>query len=212
MSEKKIRIYTMFDRTLPEEDDDYDVTGDDYKKLITRLFKYSSCFSLSFNAPELAVTSYPEGSSFISKGYFYGYDNRGDYPEYDKYIIKKVSVKPPQNVLGTCFGYELRFYRCCDETLEFLLTKFDSIFSLTPDLKDNHNPEDPYFYRSDGSVLFASEIHEGECWLMHRDNEDFTDILNEQQWYGPDEITEDFYYRRFCKFAHEHMSIEEFNL
>ncbi|MBE6708520.1 MAG: hypothetical protein E7578_04670 [Ruminococcaceae bacterium] len=216
MDEKMMKEYIFYDSYDWDNcgiEEEYDIKGKDYKKLITRLFKYSSCFSLCFNAPEHSQTRYPTGSKPIRRENDYGYDNRNDYPEYDKYIIKKAvqGTTPPKDFdfLGTFIAYEWRFYRCCDETLKFLLAKFDSIYSFVPWC--NNNPEDPYFYRSDGSVLFASLTHEGECYLLPHDGEDFSNILTTPPWCTT-EISEDLYYRRFCKFAHEHMSIEEFNV
>lgn len=211
MDEKMIKEYIFYDSYDWDNcgiEEEHNIEGGDYKKLIIRLFKYSSCFSLSFNAPELTSRNCVSDFGFDPHKIFFDYDNRTDYHEYDKYIIKKADMKPPQGFPGICLGHELRFYRCCDATLEFFLTKFDSIFSFAPYC--NHNPEDPYFYRSDGSVLFASEIHEGECFLFPRDGEDFSDILTTLPWCTT-EITEDFYRRRFLEYAHKHMSIKEFN-
>ena len=48
------------------------------------------------------------------------------------------------------------------------------------------NPEDPTFYRSDGSVFLKSEIHEGEVWLMPRNNEDVSQIVADSNWIKSD--------------------------
>ena len=40
------------------------------------------------------------------------------------------------------------------------------------------NPEDPIFYRADGSKFFLSVIHEGELELYVNDSEDISAILD----------------------------------
>ena len=44
------------------------------------------------------------------------------------------------------------------------------------------NPEDPCFYRKDGSALFSSIIHEGELKLFYQDDEDITELLPKARW------------------------------
>ncbi|MBE6625537.1 MAG: hypothetical protein E7622_07885 [Ruminococcaceae bacterium] len=44
------------------------------------------------------------------------------------------------------------------------------------------NPEDPCFYRDDGSAFFTSVIHEGVVKLTPRENEDVSKIISNPLW------------------------------
>lgn len=60
------------------------------------------------------------------------------------------------------------------------------------------NPDDPTFYRSDGSVFFVSEIHEGICAIMPREEEPVEELLREIPWIPEEGIWEkdkDWLYR-----------------
>jgi hypothetical protein len=43
-------------------------------------------------------------------------------------------------------------------------------------------PEDPTFYRPDGSIFFKSTTHEGELTLMPRGDEDVSNVLSSGRW------------------------------
>ena len=74
-----------------------------------------------------------------------------------------------------------KFYRVCDELCELLLEITDNIFSWLVGWGYS-NPEDPTFYRTDGSMFFTSSIHEGEIVLLPRDDEDVDDIIAQEGW------------------------------
>lgn len=149
-----------------------DIAGEEYQMLIEKCFKYSSCFSLVFR-PDNKDIPYPIELR---------YEKQKDYPEYNNYIIKSVISNEWPGTSTELTG-ELRYYRCCKETKEMLYKFSDSIFAFEFVFGEHFNPEDPCFYRSDGTVLFASQIHEGECYLFPREDEDFEDVLKAIPWF-----------------------------
>ena len=74
-----------------------------------------------------------------------------------------------------------RVYRTCPELVDALCAISDSIFTYLDGWGYCH-PEDPTFYRADGSVFFSSTIHEGECRLTPHDNEDVSQIIANPLW------------------------------
>ena len=70
-----------------------------------------------------------------------------------------------------------QFFRCCKESRDFLLSETNSIFDF-----EWPNPEDITFYRRDGSVLFDSVAHEGECSIFPELQEDISEILEYGHW------------------------------
>ena len=75
----------------------------------------------------------------------------------------------------------LRFYAMCPELHRWMLDSAESIFEWL-DGWGYKNPENPIFYRSDGSVLLYSVIHDGEIVLCVRDDEDVSGILSSSPW------------------------------
>jgi len=69
----------------------------------------------------------------------------------------------------------------CPELCELLLKITDSIFKWI-DGWGFKNPEDPCFYRDDGSAFFTSVIHEGVVKLTPRENEDVSKIISNPLW------------------------------
>lgn len=76
-------------------------------------------------------------------------------------------------------GY--RYYKVCPEIKQWMLESVGGMFEWI-DGWGYKNPEDPCFYRVDGSVLFFSTIHEGELKLFYRDDEDITELLPKARW------------------------------
>lgn len=69
-----------------------------------------------------------------------------------------------------------RYYKACPEIKQWMLDAVGSIFEWI-DGWGYKNPEDPYFYREDGSVLFFSSIHDLLLEVRYRDDEDVTRLL-----------------------------------
>lgn len=74
-----------------------------------------------------------------------------------------------------------RFYLVCDESIRLLYRLSYNIFELY-EIGNHAFPEDPVFYRADGSVFFDSVIHEWECHLFPRENENIEPVLRFGHW------------------------------
>lgn len=141
-------IYRFYDTDV-NENEEYDVIGEEYDILINTCCKYSSVLALNF----------------MSKDILY-------YNELEKYKIasKRLSKQ-----------WIVNYYKMCPELCELLLKITDSIFKWI-DGRGFKNPEDPCFYREDGTLFFDSSIHEGILKLMPRENEDVSKIISNPLW------------------------------
>ena len=135
---------------------EYDITGDHYLTLIESCFKYCSVFCLRIHDDRTVLPS-----------------------ELEKYRVD--FDENFSNAYKHYFNSDIRCYRVCDETKKLFLTIADSIFKWIY-AWGYTNPEDPAFFRSDGSIFFYSVIHEGECILLPRDCENVCDILSYGNW------------------------------
>lgn len=72
-------------------------------------------------------------------------------------------------------------YVACNDLHHAMLMWCDDLFSLHA-YGEHPLPEDPIFFRKDGSVFFSSIIHEGECSLYPRTGESVEDVLSWGHW------------------------------
>ena len=130
---------------------EYDISGEEYTRLLNCCFKYSFCVMLWFGDEKL-----PEG--------------------YEKFIVDL-----PESVSTEGFGGFTCCFRACKELKELMIQTADHIFAWC-NHSGSHCPEDPTFFREDGSLFFASAIHEGFCWLIPRDDENVEEIIQNPLW------------------------------
>lgn len=133
-----------------------DVSGQQYEDLLKSIFEYAYSFSV------------------ILSPYF-----KDDIAHWDKYRIKPraevfevyshYGIPKPQ-AADKIGDYEIRYYRLCPELCEMILDRTDSVFKWLCGWGYN-NPDDPCFYRADGTLIFSSIIHEGECSLVLKETE-----------------------------------------
>lgn len=155
-------IYKFFDTDCTGREE-YDISGEEYKELITTCCKYCEIMSLRFLSPQTSfineldqfVTSEIKNITFIYEHYYR-------------------NIKPENQP-------DVKYYRVCPELCELLLKIADSIFKWIYGWGYT-NPEDPVFYRADGSVFFSSVIHDGECALTPRSTEDVSNIISKDHW------------------------------
>lgn len=141
--------------------EEYDIVGDDYKTLIDTCCKY--CTVMSLYITDSKLNHLDELEKFrIPKN------------ENIKFIYEHYGGNP-------AYWASVKYYRVCPELKELLLKISDSIFKWLNGW-GYKNPDDPTFYRKDGSVFFTSTIHDGECILMPKENEDVTGILSNKNW------------------------------
>lgn len=79
---------------------------------------------------------------------------------------------------------EIMYFRVCSKILRLMHMVSDNLFEWCApvDYFGHNNPENPTFYREDGSVFFTAITHEEECSLMPRCYENVSHILNSAPW------------------------------
>ena len=141
--------------------EEYDIVGDDYKTLIDTCCKYCTVMSLYITDLHL------NGLEKLEKFRIPKRDNI-------KFVYKHYWGDP-------LYYQKVRYYRVCPESKKLLIEISDSIFKWLNGW-GNNNPDDPTFYREDGSVFFTSTIHEGLCVLIPKENEDVSKVLTNSNW------------------------------
>ena len=137
--------YFFYDTDI-YENEEYDIRGQDYENLIRTCCRYSAVLYLKYLEPNLQL--------------------------YDK--LKKFEITKPQNIPDDPSRYspycKKRYYTVCPELCSILLSSANGIFEWTSMWYLKH-PDDPIFYRNDGTAFFASDIHNGSCAIMPREDE-----------------------------------------
>ena len=162
--------YIFFDRDVSEEED-RDITDDHYEKLITICCKYSAYLSLRITGDNI------NGADELEK---YRVQVDRDFVYMYGHFYREYSLQ---------FYSEVRYYRVCPELRDLLLKISDSVFKWINGWGYT-NPDDPVFYRADGSVFFSSVIHDGECLLHPNDDEDVSEIVLNDDWIKFEEFTD----------------------
>ena len=165
-----MKIYRFYD-TDESGYADYDLIGEEHQQLLQTCCKYCTVMAFVFTTPdqfqaELAPYEISPPIAIMEKDYPLGY---------------KILFRRQADGSWCHRSSHTKFYRVCSETRTLLLSISDSLFSWL-DGHGYHNPENPTFYRADGSVFFSSVIHEGECTLHVRDDEDVSEIINNPLW------------------------------
>lgn len=144
-----------------------DINGDNYREFIRICCKYCAVVSFVF-------TPYAGCNSDVKL----------------KKTLAPFCIKRPDNITSFSSTYEgkasdeelnVKYYRVCDELCEILFNSASSIFEWLQGW-GYINPENPAFYRADGSVFFTSVIHEGWLKLTPRDDEDVSQIVSVTGW------------------------------
>lgn len=157
-------IYKFYDTDLSGREE-LDICGEAYYSLMQTCFHYCDSFSIyvridgkpHVNIPrELERFRIPVTEQVISA-----------YRHYSETLDRKT--------------HEIRHYALCSEVQEILLNITDSIFKWICGW-GYANPEDPAFFRSDGTVFFSSLIHEGECTLSPNENENIKIVISNNNW------------------------------
>lgn len=144
--------YSFWDHTSIPKYVEYDIAGEDYKKLIHCCAKYAAFFSLSFTRNPAYKCKEPPFAPVWSKPY-------GD----SHYLSHR------------------NFYPCNEATISYLETHVNGIFEWVQ-CWGFENPEDLTFYREDGTVLFWLWAHEGQAALFPRESEDVSQIVSMPGW------------------------------
>ena len=149
----------MFFNWNDYSDDDIDLTKEEYENLLSISCKY--CDTVAFFITD-------ENVKFQEK-------------------LEPFRIAKPSNIVypftTKCKDEELgiRFYKACPELCKIMIESIGSIFEWL-NARGFKNPEDPTFYRSDGSVFLDTTIHEGVLTLTPREDEDVSSILADSRW------------------------------
>ena len=101
----------------------------------------------------------------------------------------------PNNITNSFYHYkyynlvkneDIRYYRVCPELCNILKHYANSIYEWIQGW-DFNNPEDPTFYREDGSAFLTTIIHEGYVLLTPRADEDVSVIVSRDGWQESEE-------------------------
>ena len=137
---------------------EYDITGSEYEALIDKCFAYCTSFSFYVRSAEVLVPV-----------------------ELEPYRLPLTpSVKAHYQRYGD-IG-QVYHYRLSQRNRRYIHSIADSIFKWI-DGWGYHNPEDPVFYRADGSVFLSSRIHEGCISLFPLDGEEVSEIVMNPPWF-----------------------------
>lgn len=144
--------------------EEYDIVGDDYVDLIKTCCQYSKTLLLRISGEKI------NGISELERFRIFKSDNITFMPDH-YYRITKCDKNPD----------EFRYFNICPELCDLLIHISNSIFHWI-DGWGYCNPEDPTFYRGDGSVFFTSVIHDGVCTLTPREDECVDHIVEKEHW------------------------------
>ena len=144
--------------------DEYDISGKEYEKLLEVCFKYCNTLMLKFESNDAKnVERFEKHRTSQPKGF--------DGRRAQLFTLFAGCENPKE---------QFRFYKLCPELLELMKETSNSIFGWVYDWYST--PDDPVFIRSDGSIFFNSITHEGKITLFPRDGEDVSEIISNELW------------------------------
>jgi len=142
--------------------EEYDIVGKDYVDLIKTCCQYSKTLSFRIVNAEIRYTK--------------------DLEVYRIPKNKNINFMSPAYWINGKLD-EIRYYQICPELCELLSQSVKSIYQWRYISPESYtNPEDPTFYREDGSVFFTSVIHDGVCILTPREDENVDHIVKKEHW------------------------------
>ncbi|MBQ9744289.1 MAG: hypothetical protein IJW19_04100 [Clostridia bacterium] len=146
--------YYRFYDTDPYGNEEYDIAGEQYRELIRVCCEHSKYMS------------------------FIIYDKRvSGYDELCKYKIESIEYTPEDKYSRK---YEILYCSICKGLQNFLMNNVDSVFEWILG-RGFSNPEDPMFFREDGTIFFSSSIHDGIITLRPRE-ENVSNIVCNPLW------------------------------
>lgn len=158
-----MRKYKYYDTDIKGEAE-YDIVDTDYFDMINTCFKYCVSF---------AVIVFENDNEVISK--------LSSIEQYRIPLNPRVSeiYSYFDNSDPNCIKREVRHYALTPEVRGWILKLTNSIFSW---LVSEANPEEPSFYREDGSAFLYGLLHEGELILETKDDENVDNIISKEHW------------------------------
>ena len=172
--------YVFYDADLSGFEE-YDIQGEAYETLIRTCCQHSSVLYLKYTWPESPMAKVLEPFEIERPPEILEDPWSGQAPPIE--YLSDCSVEE----IAKLTWYKKRYYRVCPELCDLLLRTASGIFAWMNGRGFN-NPEDPIFYRSDGTVFFDSEIHEGVCAITPRPDENVDALLQAVDWLSGDDI------------------------
>ncbi len=156
-----MEYYRFYDVDLngDEEDDIKGIKGEEYKELIRVCCEHSKY--VSFIIYDKSVSGYDELCKHKFKSV--------DFTPKDKYLRK----------------YEILYCNICADLQKFLENNVNDVFGWMLG-REFTNPEDPTFFREDGTIFFSSCIHEGIVTLRPKDEDVSHIVSNNSLWIHSD--------------------------
>ena len=150
-----MRIYKYYNYDIYDltSEEEIDLNGDTYYKLIKLCCEKCNVLSFSIEFPNICSPKM-------------------------KNNLKKYEIQNPYDT-DSDEDSSVHYYRVCPELCQLLIESVSSMFAWIGYIM----PEDPTFYRPDGSIFFTSTTHEGELTLMPRGDEDISEILSGNNWF-----------------------------
>lgn len=161
-----MRLYKFFDSDITGQAE-WDISGVQYQQLLQSCFRYCSTVSVmvSLNCVD-RIRSWEPYRIPVTPNVQKVYAHYG------------LPVDGSTNITDS---YEIRHYSLTPQMKRMLQAYTTSLFQWTYAWGHN-NPDDLSFYRADGSVFFSSLVHEGECTLYLKENEDMRDVISQGAW------------------------------
>ena len=128
------------------------IEGKAFQVLLDLCFRYSKY--VSFLTTEADFKKYPNLNSFLVDG------KNMLFEVYNKHLRYSENAS-------------VSFFYCTEECQNVILGVSKDLWAFIHGWGFS-NPEDPTFYRSDGSVFFSSQIHEGYAVFYPREGEDIS--------------------------------------
>jgi len=147
------------------ENDEDTIKGNELELLWDVCFKYSEFFSVSFIEPAESINFFHEFQK-----------NAIEVRKTNEWPGTRLITIPPN-----LYAPYVAILPCNDETRRLIslvsnnLIEFVNCWGLK-------NPEDPAFYRKDGTPFFSTTIHEGYFAINADENEDISEILSKRVW------------------------------
>ena len=150
------KIYRFYD-TDYYGNEEYDITGEEYKQLIQTCCEHSEKMSFKYfsNKP---TDLYQKLKKFKICSDIFTHKGYNDIVSHEEVV----------------------YYRVCSELCYILQQEANGIFEWLYG-RNYKNPEDPCFYRKDGTFFLATSIHNGEITIFGKDNE-IDDIVKNPLW------------------------------
>ena len=156
---KAYKFYDHDDRS----DSEYDIEGENFDLLIALALKYCKYFSLAYSE---SIKPVKELEPF-EFGFEPNEELRQKWEYYEVFHSR----------------FPRKYYILTPESASVLRNIADGIFKFTFAF-GYEKPEDPAFFRDDDSAFFVSVVHEGECCIFAKNNEDVHKLIESSgQWH-----------------------------